>query len=520
MGSMVVLALIIVLVSGLIAYVGDLVGRKMGRKRLTLMGLRPRHTAIVISVGVGMLIAVLTLATTLAVNKSIRDQFFTPLERVKSDLVTSHRQLVTEQGLLSNTQDELDTKAKELSVSQENSEQIQQDLAKAQQRMLHVRQFLQATTTELQQRVHELAQAKQDILHATEAYARVRDQLLQSKADLSVAQRNLQDTQKKLDVSQNDLQDSQQKLLDAQNHLRTTRDQLTEAQGNLQETHDKLTLSESTLVNLQEKINGLNSEKLRLEENLNTLELTLNNSSHALTESVFSPLSYAYGQEILSGLLPAHANEKQRLAFVSAFLAAAENVVRQRNVDLPKDTDAIIYLAAENETTTIYSEQEAIDVLAKRIGTLKNDNGVIIHLTTMSNVPVKGPAFVAVDHIELLPNAVIYRPNSIVAAVPFEIGPQTTTADILGKLADDLLRDEVPAALRAKGMVSIARRFDPDHPDTIPEATMPKVSWSQLIDGAKKAQSYMGKVRLLARARSEVTSYGPLNIEIDVEPVK
>ncbi len=97
MSSMFFLTLIIVFVSGLIAYIGDWIGRKMGRKRLSLFGLRPRYTAIVISIGMGMLIAALTLTATFAVNKHVREAFYphrTSARRVDfftSRIVYAHR---------------------------------------------------------------------------------------------------------------------------------------------------------------------------------------------------------------------------------------------------------------------------------------------------------------------------------------------------------------------------------------------------------------------------------------------
>ncbi len=72
-GILLIVALVIM--SGVIAYVGDIVGRRMGRKRLSILGLRPRHTAIVISVAAGMLITILTLGAAMTVSKDVQDGF-------------------------------------------------------------------------------------------------------------------------------------------------------------------------------------------------------------------------------------------------------------------------------------------------------------------------------------------------------------------------------------------------------------------------------------------------------------
>ena len=60
MGTGLVIGLLVVMCGG-IAYMGDLLGRRMGKKRLSLFGLRPRHTAVVFTIATGMLIAAVTL---------------------------------------------------------------------------------------------------------------------------------------------------------------------------------------------------------------------------------------------------------------------------------------------------------------------------------------------------------------------------------------------------------------------------------------------------------------------------
>ena len=67
---------ILILVSGAIALAGNAVGRGIGRRRLSLFGLRPRHTAQVITVISGMLITVTTLLVVLALSREARVALF------------------------------------------------------------------------------------------------------------------------------------------------------------------------------------------------------------------------------------------------------------------------------------------------------------------------------------------------------------------------------------------------------------------------------------------------------------
>ena len=64
---------VLILVSGFIAYFGDLLGRKMGKKRLTLFNMRPRHTAIIATTITGMLISALALFTLISVNSQFKE---------------------------------------------------------------------------------------------------------------------------------------------------------------------------------------------------------------------------------------------------------------------------------------------------------------------------------------------------------------------------------------------------------------------------------------------------------------
>jgi uncharacterized protein (DUF3084 family) len=67
---------ILIAISGGIALVGNAVGRGIGRRRLSLFGLRPRHTALVVTVVTGMLITLLTLVVMLLLSAEARVALF------------------------------------------------------------------------------------------------------------------------------------------------------------------------------------------------------------------------------------------------------------------------------------------------------------------------------------------------------------------------------------------------------------------------------------------------------------
>jgi hypothetical protein len=70
------IVVLIVVVAGIIAYIGDRVGHQVGRKRLTIFNIRPRYTSTIIAVGTGMLIALLLTLVAIFASNQVQTAFF------------------------------------------------------------------------------------------------------------------------------------------------------------------------------------------------------------------------------------------------------------------------------------------------------------------------------------------------------------------------------------------------------------------------------------------------------------
>jgi len=66
----------IIVISGVIAYIGDVLGRRIGKQRLSLLKLRPRYTAILISIVTGVIIAAITLTILTIASEDVRTALF------------------------------------------------------------------------------------------------------------------------------------------------------------------------------------------------------------------------------------------------------------------------------------------------------------------------------------------------------------------------------------------------------------------------------------------------------------
>ncbi len=72
----ILLIVLITLIAGLIAYIGDRVGHQVGRRRLTMFGLRPKYTSTIVAVGTGMLIALAVTISAISASYYVRAAFF------------------------------------------------------------------------------------------------------------------------------------------------------------------------------------------------------------------------------------------------------------------------------------------------------------------------------------------------------------------------------------------------------------------------------------------------------------
>lgn len=68
--------LIIMVIAGGIAYVGDRVGHQVGRKRLTLFNIRPRYTSTIVAIATGMLIALVVTLGAILASQQVKTAFF------------------------------------------------------------------------------------------------------------------------------------------------------------------------------------------------------------------------------------------------------------------------------------------------------------------------------------------------------------------------------------------------------------------------------------------------------------
>ncbi|MCJ7813816.1 MAG: DUF3084 domain-containing protein [Candidatus Atribacteria bacterium] len=122
-----ILIFTLIIISGLIAFVGDWVGLKIGKKRVTIFGLRPHYTAIFITITSGILIAVITITILAISSNDVRTALF-GMEELKEKLSYLSREVELGNMQLSSTKEDLKGKNAQLQELEEKYQKLSEDI--------------------------------------------------------------------------------------------------------------------------------------------------------------------------------------------------------------------------------------------------------------------------------------------------------------------------------------------------------------------------------------------------------
>ena len=153
-----ILVFILIIISGLIAFIGDWVGLKIGKKRVTIFGLRPHHTAIVITVLSGILIAIITVTILAISSNDVRTALF-GMEELKEKLTYLSREVELSNVQLSTTKENLKEKTTQLQEIEEKYQKLSEDIKNKTsqlEELLIIREGLKEEKEKLDKEVEEL----------------------------------------------------------------------------------------------------------------------------------------------------------------------------------------------------------------------------------------------------------------------------------------------------------------------------------------------------------------------------
>lgn len=109
------LIIIMAIVGGFIAFLADKMGSKIGKKRLSVFGLRPKHTSILLTVLSGTIIAVLTISVMAISSNSARVALF-GMDQLQKELKMLNEEKATAGAELAQAKGKVDEQNKKISL--------------------------------------------------------------------------------------------------------------------------------------------------------------------------------------------------------------------------------------------------------------------------------------------------------------------------------------------------------------------------------------------------------------------
>ncbi len=156
------LILAILILGGMIATLGDRIGTKVGKARLSIFNLRPRDTATVVTIATGGMISASTLGILLLLSGQLRDGLFR-LESIRSELSSSQQQK-------QKIETELNTAKTEQEKAQQRLGEINKSLVQAVRKQSETQALLQTVE-------NKFKQADEDLQKASQQEADLRDRI-------------------------------------------------------------------------------------------------------------------------------------------------------------------------------------------------------------------------------------------------------------------------------------------------------------------------------------------------------
>ncbi len=146
---------VLAIMGGIIAYIGDWLGSRVGKRKLTVFGLRPKHTSILFTIVTGIIIAGVTLGTLSVSSRDVRTALF-GMEALKAELTGLSQEVAAKSVELDASRSALEAKTKEYSTL---TDKINETTAK----LTSVNEQLTAVNAERDRTAAALAAAKGDL---------------------------------------------------------------------------------------------------------------------------------------------------------------------------------------------------------------------------------------------------------------------------------------------------------------------------------------------------------------------
>ncbi|HEY0868194.1 MAG TPA: DUF3084 domain-containing protein [Fimbriimonas sp.] len=515
---------LIVLVSGGIAVLADWLGRKVGKKKLTIQTrwfrLRPKATAKVSTFLSGVAVSAFTILFVSAVSSDVR-QWIAEGPAALAKLRMTLREL----DQAKTTKDQLDD---QIFVSSERLRRSEATIGRQQAHVAKLNRQTSALQTQLRRYESSLGAAQRRYDDAQRSYraiqaklAPLQAQLKTAQADLAAArnnlrsaQANLKEAESNLDKTQKNYVMSQRQFEEAATQVKEMTTQALEAEHRVDELGQQVRslesqrlLAETDLENAQRRLSKVQEDLVQtsiayeqLQAELNQTRVNFQKAGGAVAVSRFQPLMFGLGEEIARLSLPPMATEEEALKAIRNLVALAQRTAEEKGAEARGPfPSAGIFERTDPTTHRVFKPEELEEQLAKSVA-YQEDGQLLIAVSTL-NAFRGEPVSLEVAVAE---NPLVYKASDVVAEA--RVDGKKEESVILGQITD-FVSNQVKEQARLDRM--IAKRGV--------EAGFGSVPVSELYELVNRVKTARRMVRLQAVAAADTRAGDALKLDFRVK---
>jgi uncharacterized protein (DUF3084 family) len=522
----VLILIVLPVVGAAIAWLGDVIGYRLGRARRTLFGLRPRLTARLIGVVVGAVLPLLGLAVAAAGSEQVRLALLhlQDLRAQAARLAAANERLVQTEASLRGQVRQMQRRVADAQAQRRAAEQATQQ---ARLRLAEVAARFAGAQTQIHQaraRLAALGQQREALQRQVDDLRKER-QLLQQQ--LHKAQQLSQDLEAQRQSLENQLRSTQAELAKAEAERRTAAEEVSRLQteqGRLGAELADLTRQREDLdrqiSKLQRDLSDSEEELARQREKLQEAEQRITAAREYLAQLTAeftrrleeqrvieeSPVVYEPGEEIVRAEIPGRQQRDQLKAALSELMVVANAAAIRRGVAPDATGRALVLVRPLPPRATFGERLAAEDIIAGLADRLaeSGEEAFIVVVRALARHFLLEPGGLPVE-LWATPDKVRFRRGEILERLRFP--PRCPRAEVLQRIL--ATRPRLREAARARGLL-------PD-PKT---GEYGGFSAEELLRAVDKITRSGRPVELRLVAADAVRTAAPLTIALEVHSLR
>ena len=260
----------IFILGGIIAAFGDRLGTKIGKARLRLFNLRPRQTAMIITVITGMLISALTLGILFGLSESLRrgifelDDILKEQRRIERELDRVKKQKKQVDRQLDRVKQEQSEAVANLNAINLDFEQSRVQVAKISERAKQLKKELDNLLLQREERLTQLDRLQQQSQELQTQLQQRETQIQQQDRILAEKETRLQELEQQQAILQTQVQERDRSIATLDKAISAAETSLQLRTRRLEELESQLKFVESNVAALEQSYQELREKKITI----------------------------------------------------------------------------------------------------------------------------------------------------------------------------------------------------------------------------------------------------------------